>query len=241
MTIERQILDKASALDSFTAGQLQSRLARSLYLERPRLNWYLAKLVREGKLSRVARGIYTHADTRRQFLPQVGEKAATLYHQFHETFPEIGLCVYEGDWLFQFMHHLASNKILYIEVEKDLAETVFHRLQDAGETVYLRPDREMIYKYINLGQEAVFVKNLTSESPLQTSSGIAVPALEKLLVDLFCDPDFYYLQGAEYHHIMHQARSHYVINLSRMLRYARRRSAAEEIQRIFDSSLYDID
>lgn len=241
MTIERQILDKASALESFTVGQLQNSLAGSLCLERTRLNWYLAKLVREGKLSRVARGIYTHTDNKHQFLPQVGDKTVALYRQLHASFPEIGICVYEGDWLFQFMHHIVSNKILYIEVEKDVAETVFHQLQDAGEVVYLRPDLEMIYHYIDLRQEAIFVKNLTSESPLQLRSDIPVPSLEKLLVDMYCDPDFYYLQGIEYHHVMHHARSHYVINLSRMLRYARRRSAAEEIQRIFDNSLYDID
>ena len=139
------------------------------------------------------------------------------------------------------MHHLASNQITYVEVEKDVAETVFHRLRDSGQVTYLRPDKQMIYNYINLDQPAVFVKNLTTESPLQTMSDIQIPTLEKLLVDMYGDSDFYYLQESEYFHIMHNARIHFAINVSRLLRYARRRGVSDEIKQIFDNSLNDID
>ena len=40
---------------------------------------------------------------------------------------------------------------------------------------------------------------------------------------------------------MHNARSRYVINLSRLLRYARRRNVAKVIQTLYESSEYDID
>jgi hypothetical protein len=65
--------------------------------------------------------------------------------------------------------------------------------------------------------------------------------LEELLVDMYCDSDFYYLQGSEYYHIMHYARSRYAINLSRLQRYARRRPADNKIIPIFENCLYDID
>ena len=241
MTIEEQILEAVASTDSFTVSDLQDRLDGRLGLDRIRLNWYLSRMADAGRLVREGRGIYTVADKRKVFEPEVGDDAKTLYAQVHETFPEVGICVYEGPWLFQFMHHLPSNQILYIEVEKDVAETVFHRLQDDGRTVYLRPDADLIYKYVNMDRGAVFVKNLTSESPLQTIDGIKVPTLEKLLVDMFCDPDFFYLQGGEYHRIMHNARSRYAINRSRLLRYAQRRNVADKIQTIYDNSEYDID
>ena len=41
--------------------------------------------------------------------------------------------------------------------------------------------------------------------------------------------------------MMHSARTLYVINLSRLLRYARRRNVAEAIQTIYEGSEYDID
>lgn len=241
MTIESQILEAAASLDSFSVAELQETLGGALNLDRTRLNWYLSRLAEDGKIVRVSHGKYTVAGSRKVFRPEPEAKAAGLYRQFQEAFPEVGMCVYEGPWLFQFMHHLASNQVTYIEVEKDIAETVFHRLQDEGETVYLRPDADLIYKYVNMDAGAVFVKNLTSESPLQTVAETKVPTLEKLLVDMYCDPDFFYLQGAEYNRIMHNARSRYVINMSRLMRYARRRNVAKAIQTIYESSEYDID
>ena len=241
MTIESQILEAAASLDSFTVTELMKGLGGTLILERTRLNWYLARLAENGKIVRVSRGRYMVAGRAKVFRPEPGPKAAGLYRKFREEFPQVGICVYEGPWLFQFMHHLASNQVTYIEVEKDIAETVFHRLQDEGETVFLRPDADLIYKYVNMDGSVVFVKHLTSESPLQTVSEIKVPTLEKLLVDMYCDPDFFYLQGAEYNRIMHNARSRYVINLSRLSRYAHRRNVAKAIQTLYESSEYDID
>ena len=250
MTIESQILDAAASLDSFTVTELMKILGGTLSLERVRFNWYLARLAEDGKIVRVSRGtymvsgrakVYMVSGRAKVFRPEPGPKAAGLYRKFREEFPQVGICVYEGQWLFQFMHHLASNQVTYIEVEKDIAETVFHRLRDEGETVFLRPDADLIYKYVNMDGSAVFVKHLTSESPLQTVSEIKVPTLEKLLVDMYCDPDFFYLQGAEYNRIMHNARSRYVINLSRLSRYAHRRNVARAIQIIYESSEYDID
>ena len=241
MTIEEQIIAYAKGQDSFTVSQLQNELGDTLNLDRPRLNWYLSRLADEKKLIRIARGTYQTAEGKRIFAPVPSEEATMLFNQFHEQFPEIGKCVYEGPWFFQFMHHVASNQITYIEVEKDIAETVFHQLQDQGETVYLRPDKDLIYNYIDLKTPAIFVKNLTSESPLQRISDVQIPTLEKLLVDMYCDSDFYYLQGSEYYHIMHYARSRYAINLSRLQRYARRRNADNKIIPIFEHCLYDID
>lgn len=241
MTIEGQILELAASMESFTVVELQERLAGTPSLERTRLNWYLARMAEDGKIVRIGHGVYAVAGGKKLFRPEPGPKAAGLYRRFSEAFPEVGMCVYEGPWLFPLMHHLPSNQVTYIEVEKDIAESVFHALQDEGETVFLRPDADLIYKYVNMDAGAVFVKHLTSESPLQSVGGVRIPTLEKLLVDVYCDPDFFYLQGAEYNRIMHSARTLYVINLSRLLRYARRRNVAEAIQTIYEGSEYDID
>lgn len=47
------------------------------------------------------------------------------------------------------------------------------------------------------GQPCHFRKNLVSEAPLQEVSGVPMPTLEKLLVDILRDTDFFYLQGSE--------------------------------------------
>lgn len=58
---------------------------------------------------------------------------------------------------------------------------------------------------------------------MQTMEGVTVPTLEKLLVDINKDPDFSYLQGAEAERMMGNAKALYIINATRLRRYAKRR------------------
>ena len=129
-----------------------------------------------------------------------------------------------------------NNQAIYLEVEKVASESVFHFLQNQDKTVFYFPDRTEMDKYVYLGSTPIIVKNLVSESPLQRIKEIKIPTLEKLLVDMYCDPDFYYLQGGEYWRIMHNAHS-YAINTSKMFRYATRRNAAVEIKEIWNESI----
>ena len=130
---------------------------------------------------------------------------------------------------------MAANSITYIETEREATSAVFNHLRDVGRTVYLRPTRELIYNYIDLSQPAIFVKPLITESPVQECNGVLVPTLEKLLVDLQQDDDFFYLQEAEGVNIFRNALSLYTINESRLLRYASRRGIKKEIEAIIKS------
>ncbi len=56
-----------------------------------------------------------------------------------------------------------------------------------------------------------------------------MPTLEKLLVDILRDTDFFYLQGSESDHIFENAFNLYTINRNRLFRYADRRKVQERI------------
>jgi len=57
-----------------------------------------------------------------------------------------------------------------------------------------------------------------------------VPALKKILVDLYADIDlFSFIQGNELFHITKNAIEKYSINYGKLLRYATRRAKKEEI------------
>ena len=58
------------------------------------------------------------------------------------------------------------------------------------------------------------MKNLVSEAPLQEVSGIPMPTLEKLLVDILRDSDFFYLQGSESERFIENAFKMYSVNRS---------------------------
>ena len=231
----RYIMDYSANRKSFYAADLLEE-AQSLYpMSRAVLNSYLAKMVFQGKLERKGRGIYGKHDSY-LFLPEPSEKASDLYNSVRQAFPFTEICVYEGLWISPLMHHLANNQAIYLEVEKVASESVFHFFQNQDKTVFYRPDRTEMDKYVYLGSAPIIVKNLVSESPLQRIKEIKIPTLEKLLVDMYCDPDFYYLQGGEYWRIMHNAHS-YAINTSKMFRYATRRNAAVAIKEIWNESI----
>ncbi|MFG6411727.1 MAG: hypothetical protein K1V92_12285, partial [Bacteroides acidifaciens] len=73
------------------------------------------------------------------------------------------------------------------------------------------------------------------EAPLQEVSGVPMPTLEKLLVDILRDTDFFYLQGSESDRIIENAFNLYAINRNRLFRYAGRRKVKDELSSILDN------
>lgn len=234
------IMDFAARGGVFGPSDL-SRDILAASTSRASINTCLSRLVDAGKLSRVGHGLYTVNNAGQLFNPTISEKCKGLYAQVRSELPYAKLCVYEGQWLTPFMHHIAINNAVYVEAEKYADSTVFEKLKASGETVFLKPDSEMMYNYVDLSQDIIIVKPLISQSPLQDRDGIIVSTIEKLLVDLYCDKDFYYLQGAEYYHIMNAAQDLYALNKAALLRYAGRRNVREKIAKILEESKYDID
>ena len=222
------ILDYAESHETFTLEALAAYICQKTGTGKSSLSWYLFKLVDDKRLVRIGRGIYAR-NIKPVFMPELDEEAENVYKLLKTNFPFAGFCVYNGEIIAPLQHHLSPNRIIYVETERDSAETVFNFLKDEMFNVYLRPDKELIYRYVDMAKRAVFVKNLVSEAPLQEISGVPVPTIEKLLVDILRDPDFFYLQGSESLAVMENALNLYVVNKSRMLRYAGRRKVKEEV------------
>lgn len=225
-------MNYASYCQSFDINEISEYLAENIQvarISRTSLSWYLNKLTNEKRLVRIGRGRY-EVSHRKDFVPIISEDAKSIYSLLSSNSPFAHFCIYEGMNITIFQHHLSSNSITYIETERYAMESVFHFLKDKDYVAYLKPDEQMIDNYIDLSKKAYFVKPLISESPLQSVQGVMVPTIEKLLVDIFTDKDFYYLQGLEWNHIFENVYSQYNINISKMLRYAGRRGVRKEIR-----------
>ncbi len=238
-TCEQYILDYAATENIFGAEDIICSWQRK-EISRQSLNAMLARLVKVGKLQRISRGRYA-INSRKAFKPELQQSTVDLYKSIKEHYPYTSVCVYEGRWLVQFMHHVSSNNSIYIEVERDAAEFVFDWLRAKGMEAYYRPDGEFIYRYVDLGKGAVIVKVLTSQSPLQEEDDVKIPTLEKLLVDMYCDKDFMYLQGSEYYHVVNAAQDEYELCMPTLLRYASRRNVKDKIEKIIEDAKNDID
>ena len=117
-----------------------------------------------------------------------------------------------------------------LEVDKDAMESVFYYLKDKNYSVYMDPSEELIRRYMIDEKEPWIVKSLVSEAPIQKVNGIPTVTIEKLLVDIFCDPIIFNAQqGSEMNQIFHEAFEKYTISESKMLRYASRRRKKRNI------------
>ena len=230
----QSIMDYAALHPNFGLQDLYAYLDGEANISRQTVSWYLTKLTESRQLRRIGHGLYAKP-TKQEFVIIPTDEDRTLHDVLKRLWPFANFCIYNGSVISPLQHHLAANNITYIETEREATSAVFNHLRDDGRTAYLRPTRDLIYNYIDLSQPAIFVKPLITESPTLLNEGVMVPTLEKLLVDLQKDQDFFYLQEAEGLNIFSNALSLYTINESRLLRYASRRGIRKEIETIIQS------
>lgn len=226
--IEQKIIGYVQGVGTCSAAELLSYLNQAEEVKKTTLYWYLNKLTGEHRLSRISRGVYSVSGLT-EFVPEVTEDMAAVNEILHRELPFSSFCLYKGTELAPYLHNIATNNVLYVETERDSCESAFNVLKREGYNCYIRPGKDMIYHYIDLADNVIFVKPLPSESPIQTVQGLAVPTLEKLLVDINVDEDFFYLQGSESFYILRNAAEKNVINRSRLMRYAKRRYVADKL------------
>lgn len=227
--MEKYILDYAEKHPTFTASELASATAETLVQSRLTLEWHLGQLTKEGKLCRIGKGRYT-TKVLAPFIPGEADTDRALAVQLQESHPDAAFCIYRGSVFASLQHHISFNAITYIETQRELTETIFHRFQDVGQRVFHRPDKKVFYDYIDISLPGFIIKPLVSGSPLQTIGGVTIPMLEKLLVDIRCDADFDYMGGGEAYRMLENAASLFTINTTRLLRYAGRRHCREEFE-----------
>ena len=128
------------------------------------------------------------------------------------------------------MVHQPGKFYILVETEKESMESVFYFLKENKYAVYLNPGPEIISKYLSSEKNAVIIKSLVSEAPMQNIKGVNTITIEKMLVDIFCDDNIFSAQqGSELKNIFIEALKKYTVNENRLLRYADRRRRKDDI------------
>lgn len=235
------IMTYAENRESFRFADLLSYLNGMINISKVTLSWYLREMVKDNILFKLGRGIYT--SRRHQatcYTPRLRDKVIKIGKLIAGAFPFISISVFDGQVLADLQHHISSNNLIYIEVEREAMESVFHWLKGKGYKAYLNPNKDFVYDNIDISKEAIIVKPLISESPLTEIRGISTPRIEKILVDLMCDDDMDYLHGSEWHYILDHVMNTYSVNRSTLLRYASRRNAKDKIGKALETlNTYD--
>jgi hypothetical protein len=140
----------------------------------------------------------------------------------------------------------ATSSQVILEIEKGFVESVLFALKDESiAEVFIKPDESIIKRYISEAKHPVIIKPFLSRSPAQLIENVKVLALEKILVDLYCDEKIYFAyQGHQLEIIYRNATSRYALNFSKLLTYAKRRSRKDEIKallmKVLDEELKEI-
>jgi hypothetical protein len=193
------------------------------------IRWRLHEMVEAGILSRAGRGLYQF-DTAKTYIPQISPRVSKISRFLKKQFPLISYCVWDSGLLNEFAQHLSSYQFILVDVERDVIESVYYKLKEEFSGTFLRPSESLLNDVLPDFRLPLVVRNLTSESPISKHEDIPVVTIEKMLVDIFCDPEFYYLVGGERREVFSNAYYKYTINENKLLRYAARKGRRDEIQ-----------
>jgi predicted transcriptional regulator of viral defense system len=230
MSVSTEILKFATGKQQFSCKELFENFGN---LSEKTLSQTLYRLLKNNHLERVEQGVYC--------LPisifAVSDELKQIFQLLKVRFPFADFCVWSSDVLMPFMHHVPNLNYIYVDVENNVAESAFNFLKGSQtKSVFFRPTKDEYYRYI-VGTNAIIVRNLISESPLQTIDNVKVPTLEKLLVDIVGDVEFDFLQGVEITYFYRNVLERNEINKKKLWRYASRRGRRTEVEQLYNNAL----
>ena len=219
--------------ESFTTNDVYDFFSKTQPdIKRATATWRIYHLVRQGFLKRIGRGIYALGKGN-CFSPILTKKQKDISSRIKKQFPLVTFCCWHTSALKEFFQHLALYDFLLVEAERGTIDAVFHFIKETNKNTFKEPPQDIMENFVLDGEDAVVVKSLISEAPLQNADAVTVPTIEKILVDLVADSEtFFFLQGHEILNIFESALEKYTVNTDRLLRYAKRRNKKEELQKI---------
>lgn len=198
------------------------------------INWRTYELVKSSILKRTGRGLFEIGEEI-SFVPQGSKQVNKISSYIKELFPLAAYCVWDSAILNEFAQHLSGYPFLLIDVEREVAESVYFRLKEKFKPVFFRLNNKLRNDLLTDFEYPLLVRYLTSESPLNYIKDLPIISIEKLLVDVFCDAEFNYLEGSELRAIYNNAFYKYTINKNKLFRYAARKGKKEEISKFIET------
>ncbi|RYE16589.1 MAG: hypothetical protein EOP45_17245 [Sphingobacteriaceae bacterium] len=194
-------------------------------------NWRVFELVKQFELKRIGRGQLMIGQEVAFFQPYT-EQLNEIGSYIQDQFPFANYCLWDTGILNEFSHHLQWRSFIIVDVEKDAAQSVYFQLKEQFKPVFFRMNVNLVFDFAD-DNKPLLIRNMVSESPVSQGS-IKTPTLEKILVDVFSDPEFLYLEGSEMRQIFLNAFEKYTINRTKLYRYAARKGKKQDLMEYID-------
>lgn len=200
------------------------------------LTWRLHALTQEGVLTRVGFGLYRLND-RPLCWAEPTPALRLISNRLKIDIPLATCCVWDTRLLASLMIQQPMKHLQLVEVERDVAESVYNRLRFHGEpadyppqSVYLYEDWLVLSRRGLPDDNPIIIKPLISEAPLRQQGEYVTAPLEKILVDLLADQEFYHAYREEAETMFRDALARFIVNRDKLRRYARRRNRLQQVQ-----------
>jgi len=180
------------------------------------IRWRLHDMVEAGILSRAGHGLY-QLGTAKTYIPQISPRVSKISRFLKKQFPLISYCVWDSGLLNEFAQHLSGYQFILVDVERDVAESVYYKLKEEFSGTFLRPSEALLNDVLPDFRLPLVIRYLTSESPVSKHYEISLVTIEKMLVDIFCDIEFYYLAGGEQREVFSNAYYKYTVSENKLL------------------------
>lgn len=209
--------------------QARPDLSRSTY------HWAISGLVRDGTLVKNGYDVYAvfEGTSLPEYKPSYSEEALVLMDKLNTKYPYVSFTVFETVLMNTFLNHLIAQNTVFLQIEKESSIYVFRFLQEEGATnVLYKPAKKDFSLY--WARDCTVVTDLVSEAPIRSENPHCI-MLEKMLVDMCADRIIAStFSKAELPDVFKYAQSHYSLDKTRMLRYARRRNKEDIIRKYLE-------
>jgi hypothetical protein len=187
------------------------------------------QLKRKGLIAVVGGDRYTFSP-KPVWQPTIFQDAKKVEQLIIKQFVHGDFLIWDTSWLNEFTNLQAFRKLIIIEPEEIIAESVFFFLKERKfKELYFKPDAKIIELYTGNSQLTFIIKALITKSPFHKFND-HLPSIEKMLVDLFCEKElFVSFQGEELENIWLNVFKKYQVNKSTLINYSRRRGKNNEI------------
>lgn len=208
-------------------------------------SWRIYNLKNKNIIRSIKRGLYK-ISRKPVYKPEVSLNLLKLAKRVGGKFADARHCIWETEWLNEFLKHQSTKRYTIIEIEKEFTHSLYYELKDLQiNELFLNPDEKVIEPYIAESKSPVIIKKMITRSPIVNRTENRVkfhtPTLEKILVDLFAEEKlFYHLQGSEMVHIYENALSNYTVNFTKLFSYAKRREREQEIKEFMAHHMYHL-
>ena len=144
-----------------------------------------------------------------------------------KEYKNIKTIVWSTNILNEFTQHYIMNNYIVVETEKFALELILTLLKEKLMKKYTIVTEKMYNENKNMflnDENLLIVKSLNSRAPLEKNKdGVFQPTIEKIMVDIYKDKLYEFVQGKELEYIYTNIFENYSVNFKKLYSYAKDR------------------